>query len=198
MNDNINAAGLGIVADEPAVVETPAVEEKPKEEEKPEPEKEVEVQAREYIEPEEEKPKEEEEDGMDPEEKKAIQKMIESKTVEQNKEVQKLNNDIAVGEFITDNPEFNKYKAAIKKYVHHPAYKNVPIDVVAKALAYDDAQAMGAEKERKAQVKAAETRIPGATVRKDGVKAKDYGRMPIADFNKEWNADKARLIKERF
>lgn len=207
-----NAAGLGLVPDAPAG-DAPAPEdnvEAPKEEPKETPEetpketeetptktpakpKEIEVEARNYSEPKKEKPLKIDDD-MDPEDRARVQSMIDEEKVSANKEIQELRNAVAVGEFVRNNPEFGEYETAVAKYSQHPAFTNVPIDMIAKALAFDDAQAMGAKKEREAQVKVAETKSPGTTVRKKSA-GKDISKMSNKEFEKHVAQKKANYGK---
>lgn len=189
-NTNLNAAGMGVATGDSPLLEKPAVEEKveekPKEEEKKVEVKveDIEVKARNFKEEEEEVEKKPVVEGdMDPEDEARVQKMIDKKAMEQDKVIQGQNNEIEVNNFIVENPEFKEYKETIKKYAQHPAYKNVPVDMVAKSLAFDDAQAMGATKEREAQKKAATTASPGTSARpKAG--GKGVWQMTNAEFNK--------------
>jgi len=205
MGEEMNAAGMGLApADDTAADDTAAAAKGTTEEikaddkvedteavkapVKKETKKETEVQARDYSEPKKEKDLKLDDD-MDPEDKERIQKMIDVESVERDKIIQRQGNEIAVNRFIVDNPEFQEHKSDIERHVQHPAYTHVPIEMIAKSLAFDNARAMGAQGERDAQAKAAATKSPGTG------KKKAVAGTSIADMTNE--AFEARIAKEK-
>lgn len=80
------------------------------------------------------------------------------------------------------NEHFKKYEARARKYVK--AHPNYPVAGIFRDLAYDDAMAQGATAGKKADVKAGQQRVGGATKRSDP-KAPDFLKMSSQEF-KEW------------
>jgi hypothetical protein len=116
-----------------------------------------------------EEPEIDEEDEIDPEDKKNIGKVVDDKLTDftgKLDEVQKVKDQQEVSDFVTDNPEFKPYKGVMLKYLAHPAYKNIPVENIAKIVAGEDLQKIGAKKEREAAEKAKGTQDTGTTVRK--------------------------------
>jgi hypothetical protein len=145
-------------------------EEKPTEE-KPVEEKPVEEKP---IEPEtrvpEEKPTpeskpESEEEEIVPEDEATITKVVQKQLTPFQKKVEEQTNIIEANNFIAVKPEFSKYRETIIKHMNHPAYKNIPVDRIAKMVAGDDLMKIGAEREREAQKKVLETKAGGNTTR---------------------------------
>jgi hypothetical protein len=107
-------------------------------------------------------------DDVDPDDEKTIGKVVDKKlkaVSEQLKEVQHLRDEAEVTAFIQVKPEFGKYRGAMLKYLAHPSYKNIPVHSIAVIVAAKDLEKIGAEKEREAQRKAADTKDKGSTAR---------------------------------
>ncbi len=68
-----------------------------------------------------------------------------------------------VSEFIADNPEFSAHKAKIAQWAGHDAYSKVPIDQIARMIAFDDSAKMGAKEEKEAEKNAQDTKMGGST-----------------------------------
>jgi len=128
------------------------------------------------ITPEERNPKKEtkpddtkpDDEEVDPDDEKTIGKVVDKKLKEVNQkleEVQRLRDEAEVTSFIQAKPEFGKYRGAMLKYLSHPAYKNIPVHTIATIVAAKDLEKIGAEKEREAQRKAADTKEKGTTAR---------------------------------
>jgi hypothetical protein len=148
-------------------VETPVeppVEEKP--EVKPEEEKPLEPETRTPEPTPEPKPESKEEpDEVAPEDEAAISKVVARQLNPVQKRMEEQANIIETTNFLAAKPEFAKYRDTIIKHMNHSAYKNIPVDRIAKMVAGDDLMKIGAEKEREAQKKVAETKAGGNTVR---------------------------------
>jgi len=108
-------------------------------------------------------------DQIDPDDEKTISKVVKQQlagVTTQFAEIQKLKDDAEVTEFIRVNPEYGKYRNIILKYLAHADYKNIPVYNIAAIVAAKDLQKFGAEKERKAALKAKQTQGGGSTARK--------------------------------
>lgn len=161
-------------------------------EEKPEdidPEK-VEIKTRTEVKEEEPEEGEEEDVEVDPEDKKTIGKVVDEKIHDfQGKlsEVDKLKDQQEVTEFVGENPEFKPYKGVMLKYLAHPAYRNIPVENIARIVAGDDLQKLGAKKEREAAAKAKSTQDKGTTTRKPQSGRTDWLEASKEDFERKKN-----------
>lgn len=85
-----------------------------------------------------------------------------------------------ISRVIESDPNFAPYKSTIEKYAKTPEFKYVPIDMIAKSLAYDTAKKagmkQGSEAERKASQQNARRSAPGSSRRGNG----DSGGIPDA------------------
>ncbi|MCP3684650.1 MAG: hypothetical protein GY861_18440 [bacterium] len=68
-----------------------------------------------------------------------------------------------VSDFVGDNPSFAKHKAVITEWAKHPAYANVPIEQIARMIAFDDAAKIGATEAVEIDDKAADSKLGGTT-----------------------------------
>ena len=129
-------------------------------------EKEIEPETRIKEEKIETKKEEKEEDEeVAPEDEAAITKVVQKQLNPVQKRMEEQANIIETTNFIAAKPEFSKYRDTIIKHMNHPAYKNIPVDRIAKMVAGDDLIKIGAQKEREAQTKAAATKAGGSSVR---------------------------------
>jgi hypothetical protein len=118
---------------------------------------------------------------MDPEDKKRIDKLIAKSVTPVQQQLQRQNDELEVNTFLLEHPEYGRYKGAILKYVSHPAYAQIPVKNIAAMVSADDMQKLGAQKERAAQQKIAETKNPGSGGKKPsgGV---DYRYAPKEEY----------------
>jgi len=145
--------------------ETPKTEEKPVEE-KPSEEKPIEPETRIPEEsPKSDEPKDKSEPEVDPDDEKTIAKLVTKQLDPVQKRLEQQSNLIEATDFIASNPDFSKYKDAIIKHMNHPAYKNIPVDRIAKMIAGDDLIKIGAAREREAVAKVALTKGGGSSSR---------------------------------
>jgi hypothetical protein len=119
---------------------------------------------------------------MDPEDKKRIDKLIEKRITPVQQQLKQQNDEVEVNTYLLDHPEYGKYKGAILKYVAHPAYAQIPVKNIAAMVAADDMQKLGAQKEREAQKKIAETKNPGSGGKKPSG-GTDWRTAPKEDYN---------------
>ena len=126
--------------------------------------------------------KDKEDDEIDPFDAKAIKKIVNKEIDPIRKENQALKDQIEVDSFITSKPEYAKYKPVILKYMQHDAYSQIPVHNIAAMVASKDLMSMGAQKEREAQRKVAETKSPGNSVRTTTT-GKDWHNAPKEDFD---------------
>jgi len=97
-------------------------------------------------------------------------------------------------DFLKGNPEFGKYGKKLERFINHPAYQNVPIDFIARALAFDEAQKIGAEKGKEADLEAGKTKIGGSPFKPSEKAFPDYEGMTKEEFEKEM--ERAKRPKE--
>lgn len=192
--DSVNSDGLGTSSEEEVGKEAPKTDGEGKGEQLETKEtKEPEVKARDLEEEGEVVDASvETKDTMDPEDKKNVEGVVDQRLSPIEKRLKKQNDELAINEYLMDHPDDKKHKKTIQKYMSHKAYEHVPVEVIAAYLAKDDLMARGADGEREASKKAAETKSPGSAVRKSG-KKKDWANMPSAEFDKEWAKDKRKF-----
>ena len=109
--------------------------------------------------------KETDPEEVDPDDEKTISKLVSKQLDPVTRRIEQQSNLIETSNFISANPEYAKYRETIVKHMNHPAYKNIPVDRIAKMVAGDDLIKIGAAKEREAAAKAAATRTPGSAPR---------------------------------
>ena len=167
--------------------ETPVVEEK---EVKPVEEKPLEPETRTPEPTPEPTPESKEEpEEVAPEDEKAIGRVVAKQLDPVTKRITEQANQIEATNYTTEHPEFSKYREVIIKHMNHSAYKNIPVDRIAKMVAGDDLMKIGAQKERDAQKKALETKAGGNTVRTTPV-GKDWHSATKEEFE----AQKAAVL----
>lgn len=131
-------------------------------------------------------------DKIDPDDEKTIKKVV-NKQLDgfrgNQGDIQAIKDKQEVNDYIGDNPEFKPYRDVMLKYMAHPAYKNIPVDNVAKIVAGSDLQKLGAKKEREAADKAKSTQDGGQTVRdnKGGGAETDWAKASKEAFEKKKN-----------
>lgn len=150
----------------PETPETPATPEVPETPETPEVPETVEPEVR-FNAPTPPEPKKdgEEDDEVLPEDKKVISKVVNDALTPLQNQLQEQADQAELTNFVSDNPEYSKYKDTIKVYMKHPAYKNIPVKNIAAIVASKDMQKLGAQKEREAREAAEATRGGGSTAR---------------------------------
>jgi len=127
-------------------------------------------------------PKDESEPEVDPTDEKTINKLVSKQLDPVTKRIEQQSNLIEATNFIAANPDYSKYRDSIIKHMNHPAYKNIPVDRIAKMVAGDDLIKIGAAREREAQAKAAATRTGGSTPRLTPT-GKDWHTATKEDYN---------------
>jgi len=135
---------------------------------------------------------EEDDEGeeIDPEDKKNIGKVVDEKLTDFRKsqsDVQVIKDKQEVNDYVNDNPEFKKYRGVMLKYMSHPAYRNIPASNIAKIVAGNDLQKLGAQKERQAAAKVKKTHDSGNTTRKPSGGETDWGSASKEAFEKKKN-----------
>lgn len=88
-------------------------------------------------------------------------------------------------DFLRDNPDFSKYGKRLGKFAQHPAYQNIPIEFIAKALAFEDAEKIGAKKGKEAEEEARKTKTGGSPFKPSPKEFPDYWGMSKEEFEKE-------------
>lgn len=157
-------------------------EETPEEEPEPEPEKpinpdEVEIQVRGG----DEEPVDYGED-IDPDDAQTIGKIVEKQTASVKQRLQDTQDRLEVDQYVAQNPQFDRYKPVILKYMKHPAYSRIPVKNIAAMVAADELISMGAKAEREAQIKADSTKTKGTMARKPVGAKTDWKKAPKEAF----------------
>lgn len=109
-----------------------------------------------------------EDDDMLPADKEAINKAVDKKMQGVDAklaQVQTIQDQIEVDAFIRSKPEYAKYRAVALKYMAHSDYKNIPAHNIFAIVSANDAQKIGAQKEREAQKTVKATQNGGNQVR---------------------------------
>jgi len=101
-----------------------------------------------------------------------------------------VRDQVEVDSFIRDNPDYNKYRKTMLKYMSNPSYSNIPAHNIAAIVASKDQQMLGAAKERAATLKVNETKDGGNTIRKVDGGGVDWGKVSPDDFE----AQRAKVL----
>lgn len=80
-----------------------------------------------------------------------------------------------------DNSHFKRYEKVAKKYIEHPAYAGVPIDMIFRALDYHNALQRGAEKKQVVDKKVNKHKVGSSSARKESTPP-DFKAMSDKDF----------------
>lgn len=121
-------------------------------------------------------------EGIDEDDKKTINKVVDSKMKKINETIQRQKDELELSTYIGEHPEMKKYRPVIEKYMAHPAYRKIPVANIAAIVSSKDAMKLGAQKEREAAKRAAETRDPGNNARKPGAGKQDWHKASKDDF----------------
>ena len=89
-----------------------------------------------------------------------------------------------LSQFLRKYPSYQKYEGKIRKYMDHPAYRQIPIGFIADGLAGQDLVEEGAEKSKKAEKEAGETKSGGSSQRGALGKEPDIWSMTKDQFKK--------------
>jgi len=116
-------------------------------------------------------------EDIDPEDVKTIGKIVEKQTESVKKQLQETRDRLEVDAFVSDKPEFAKYKPVILRYLQHPVYSKIPVKNIAAMVASSDLLKLGAQKERDAQAKASSVRPIGNAVRKAESEVTDWSKV---------------------
>lgn len=127
-----------------------------------------------------------------PEDKKVISKVVSDALTPIQKQLQDQADRAELNNFISEQPEFAKYKTVIEVYMRHPAYRNIPVKNIAAIVASKDLQKIGAQKEREAQAATNATKGGGSTTRVVPGE-KDWSRASKEEFE----AKKAEVFGRR-
>lgn len=121
-----------------------------------------------------------------PEEHDDILDKVERRNASLLSEMEKRDRDREVKDFVRDNPNFAKYQDKIQKSSMLPEMRNINVDFIAKAYAFEDAEKLGAEKRSQADNEAQSYAMGGNPVRpsKGG---EDYNSMSDEEFDKKVN-----------
>lgn len=137
--------------------------------------------------PDEEEEHEEEDDEfgdeeLTPEAQKAIEKEVGRVTAPLAERVSESQVEREVDDYIRGNPASSAHRAKLIRYAKHPAYRQVPIEFIAKGLDAENAEKRGAEKERSAKTRSDGSRTGGSSVRQTGGAYPDFRSMSPKEF----------------
>lgn len=104
-------------------------------------------------------------EDIDPDDAKTIGSIVEKQTASVKAKLQDTQDRLEVDQYVAQNPQFDRYKPVILKYMKHPAYSRIPVKNIAAMVAADELVSMGAKAEREAQIKADSTKTKGSTAR---------------------------------
>jgi len=144
------------------------------------------------IKKEEKADEEDDEDLLDPDDQRKIGKFIDKRVGPIEEKLQQQRDELEVNAYLIENPTFAKYKPAMMKYISHPAYAQIPVQNIAAIVAAKDMQKLGAQKERDAARKAAETKNAGNTAKT--IKTDHDWRTASKE---EYEAKKAEVLSRR-
>lgn len=121
-------------------------------------------------------------EDIDPDDIKTIGSIVDKKTAQVKKQLQETQDRLEVDSFVSEHPEFAKYKPTIMKYIQHPVYNKIPVKNIASMVAANDLIKLGAQKEREAQAKADSTKTAGSPVRREGGSTTDWTKASKDEF----------------
>jgi len=127
-----------------------------------------------------------EDDEIDPDDEKMVSKVLKKQlgpVTEALEKIQGIQDQNEVNAFIRQNPDYAKYEGAALKYMGHPAYKNIPVKNIMAIVASNGLQKLGAQKEREAARKVAETKGSGQQQRRGAAGKPDYKNMSKEEFD---------------
>jgi len=162
---------------------------------KEEPPEDVEPETRTPAEKAKAKTKEDEAEGdedeeINPDDEKTITKVVDKRVDSLARELAATKDQVEVDSFIRANPEYEKYRGSMLKFIGHPAYRNIPVNNIAAIVASKDQQKIGAAKEREADKKAKDTQAGGSNARKQ-----EGGKVDWSTASKEdLEAQKAKVF----
>ena len=130
----------------------------------------------------------------EPKEPRALSGEVDEKLSAFVGEMDKRERKAELRNFLGGNPNFKKYEKKLEKFSEHPAYQNIPVNFIAKALAFEDAQKIGALKGKEADEEAERAKIGGSPFKPSGKAFPDYTGMPKEEFEKE--VEKAKRPKD--
>lgn len=132
-------------------------------------------------------------EDVDPDDVQVISKVVEKQTASVRQALQDAQDQTEINNYIKDNPEMEKYKPVIEKYLKHPVYSQIPVKNIGAMIASDDLLKIGAKKEREAQARADATRQTGTQVRTPQGGKKDWTKVSKDEFE----AQKRRILGQQ-
>jgi len=132
--------------------------------------------------------------GEEPKEPRASSEEVDEKLSAFVGEMDKRERKAELRDFLNGNPDFKKYEKKLEKFSEHSAYQNVPIDFIVRALAFEDAQKIGAQKGKEAEEEAERTKVGGSPFKPSEKAFPNYLGMSKEEFEKE--VEKAKRPKD--
>lgn len=124
-------------------------------------------------------------EDIDPEDAKTIGTIVEKQTASVKNRIQETQDRLEVDNYVSENPQFKKYKPVILKHMKHPAYSKIPVKNIAAMVASNDLMKMGAQAEREAQAKADATKNKDTPARKPAGGKRDWTKAPKEAFEEQ-------------
>lgn len=87
-----------------------------------------------------------------------------------------------VADYLGKRPEHRKYEGLARKYMGTKGYEKVPAEIIFKALAYDEAFKIGAERANAANIEAKENQLGGNSARRTAGTGKNIWDYKNEDF----------------
>jgi len=86
--------------------------------------------------------------------------------------------EVELNNYLKEEPAAKKYEKAIKVYMNHPAYSQIPVQLIYHHLAFSDATKSGAKKKMVADIEAGQMKSGGTSRRPTDTR---NGNLPTAD-----------------
>lgn len=129
-------------------------------------------------------------DDLSPEDAKAIDKRIAKAVAPFRQQAIEAEVDAGISQFLNANPDFKPFEAKARRFALHPSRQNIPIKSIFYEVAGDKLLKIGADRVRKADKKANETKTKGSATNEKG--STSYRDMPLQDFEKELEREKTK------
>jgi len=132
-------------------------------------------------------------DDVDADDEEVISKVIDKRLAPVLEKIVGSEDKEESTKFFTENPEFKPYEAKIAKWWQDPSRRHLPISTVAlEAVGYKNLIKIGAQKQKEADEKAAQTKTKGSSAGQDG------GSKPVAEMSTaEFQAKREQVLRRQ-
>jgi len=133
------------------------------------------------------------EDEIAPDDEEVISKVIDKRLAPVLEKIVGSEDKEEATKFFNENPEFKPYEAKIAKWWQDPSRRHLPIATVAlEAVGYKNLIRIGAQKQKEADEKAAQTKTKGSSANNDG------GSKPVSEMtNAEFLAKRDQVLRRQ-